>query len=300
LQIGGRAPFAERGFSFAGQLLPKLAAPLYFGQSPVLTQDLQPEFPLAEPPLVAAAGLSLEYPGLQAIADIQLTIPAGQFVSIVGPSGCGKSTLLRIIAGLLSPTSGSLNVSGLTPTEARRQTTRTSFVFQDPTLLPWRNVSDNVALPLELLGEKVPGFDPRIAIATRLVGLEDFTDRYPRQLSGGMRMRVSLARALVTLPELLLLDEPFAALDDITRGQLNEELLGLWRRARWTGIFVTHNISEAVFLSRRVMVMSPRPGRIIADVTVPFPAERTAELRATAEFAALVGEISSRLRRACA
>jgi NitT/TauT family transport system ATP-binding protein len=173
-----------------------------------------------------------------------------------------------------------------------------SFVFQDPTLLPWRDVYHNIALPLELAGEDREGRDARIGQAIELVGLADFARSYPAELSGGMRMRVSLARALVTDPALLLLDEPFAALDDITRQTLNEELLSLWETRHWTGIFVTHNIAEAIFLSQRVLVLSRRPGRVLADVAVPFAFPRASGLRADADFARLTGEVAALLREA--
>jgi len=246
--------------------------------------------------LVHAEQLSLTYRGgVRALAEIDLDIPAGQFVSIVGPSGCGKSTILRIVAGLIDPTRGKLTVAGQLPRVARRKAARLAFVFQDATLLPWRSVRANVILPLELTHQRV---DERIDRALAMVGLADFAHRYPNQLSGGMRMRVSLARALVLEPELLLLDEPFAALDDITRQSLNEELLRLWTARRWTGLFVTHNIAEAVFLSQRILVVSPRPGRIVADVHVPFDHPRTGDLRADADFARLCGEVMTRLREA--
>lgn len=251
--------------------------------------------------LVAAHSLGVVFSGpVSAIEGLTLEVPRGQFVSLVGPSGCGKSTLLRIVAGLLAPTSGTIRVAGQLPAAARRAALRVSFVFQDATLLPWRSVAENVRLPLEL--GRMPGRRRPALVAKGLarVGLADFADRYPRQLSGGMRMRASLARALVTEPELLLMDEPFGALDDISRQRLNEELLGLWAEQGWTVVFVTHNISEAVFLSQRVLVMGPRPGRIVADVAVPFGAARTAELRADVEFARLTGEVSGALRRACA
>jgi len=248
---------------------------------------------------VQARGVDVTFAGpVRALAEIGFEIPPGQFVSLVGPSGCGKSTLLRLIAGLTEPTSGMLSVAGQRPALARRKLARLSFVFQDATLLPWRNVRDNVRLPLELLGTAAYNRDSLVGNVLQMVGLADFAQRYPNELSGGMRMRVSLARGLVIDPELLLLDEPFGALDDITRQALNEELLALWTERRWTGIFVTHNIAEAVFLSQRILVLSPRPGRIVADVRVPFATPRTSELRAQADFALLVGEVAQCLRRA--
>ncbi len=233
--------------------------------------------------------------GLQALDNIDLEVENGEFVSIVGPSGCGKSTLLRLIAGLLPLTSGTLTVAGRSPVEARRRRQNLSYVFQDATLLPWRTVEKNVALPLELRRQSRAQVPPLVAQVLELVGLQDFARSYPWQLSGGMRMRVSLARALVTRPGLLLLDEPFGALDEITRQRLNEEILRLWEQDRWTGIFVTHNVYEAVFLSQRVLVMSPRPGRLLADIAVPFAHPRDPALRAAPEFARIAAEASRQL-----
>jgi NitT/TauT family transport system ATP-binding protein len=248
---------------------------------------------------VHAQGIGVTYAaGIRAVAEIEFEIPRGQFVAIVGPSGCGKSTVLRLVAGLVRPTEGELTVAGYPPAAARRKAGRLSFVFQDPTLLPWRSVHDNVRLPLELQATEPASREALVLRVLEWVGLAEFADRFPSQLSGGMRMRASLARALVIEPELLLMDEPFGALDDITRQALNEDLLGLWVRRRWTGMFVTHNIAEAVFLSERILVMSPRPGRIVADFRVPFAAPRSSELRSQADFAQLTGEIAACLRRA--
>lgn len=235
---------------------------------------------------------------LRALAGVDLAVRAGEFVSIVGPSGCGKSTLLRAIAGLVAPTAGRLSIASGDGHPAREGGVRLSFVFQDPTLLPWRTLRANVRLPLELDHAPPGDREARIDAVLNLVGLNDFAARFPDELSGGMRMRASLARALVTEPELLLLDEPFGALDDITRHTLGDELLRLRGARGWTGIFVTHNIAEAVYLSDRVLVMSPRPGSIVNDVPVPFAGRRTAELRAQPEFARLTGEISAILRSA--
>lgn len=235
--------------------------------------------------------------GLTAIESLSLTIQPGDFVSIVGPSGCGKSTLLRLVAGLLRPTSGQVEVGGMEAREARRKRRNVSFVFQQPTLLPWRSVEKNVRLPLELSRRTRPEDRQLADDAIRLVGLEDFRRFYPAMLSGGMQMRVSIARSLATRPGLLLLDEPFAALDDITRQRLNEELLALWAADGFTAIFVTHNVQEAVFLSQRIFVMSARPGRIIEEVTVPFVLPRPADLRAEPKFARLAGEVSALLRK---
>jgi NitT/TauT family transport system ATP-binding protein len=244
--------------------------------------------------LVYVDGVEVTYDkAVRAVTDATLDIGPGQFVSIVGPSGCGKSTLLRVIAGLVRPTAGRVFVAGREPAEARRAGLRLSFVFQDPTLLSWRTVRDNVCLPLELT-TSAPGSSVDDVLA--LVGLSDFKHRYPNELSGGMRMRVSLARALVVEPELLLLDEPFGALDDITRHVLNDELMRLRAARNWTGVFVTHNIAEAVYLSQRVLVMSRRPGRIVAEVQVPWAMPRPPELRLQGEFARLTGEVAAALR----
>ena len=222
-----------------------------------------------------------------------MCISPGEFVSIVGPSGCGKSTLLRVAAGLIAPSSGTFQLAE-TATQSHRQ--RVAFVFQDPTLLPWRSVTGNVRLPLELTGSGT-GVESLVAETVNLVGLSDQDVRKrPAMLSGGMRMRVSLARALVTRPDILLMDEPFAALDDLLRQQLNEELLRVCRSNNRTTLFVTHNVSEAVFLSDRVLIMSAGPGTILCEMDVPFAYPRTAELRSQPEFARLTGEIASRLR----
>ncbi len=232
--------------------------------------------------------------GQLGVRDVNLAVQRGELISLVGPSGCGKSTLLRMIAGLMAPTAGTLSVQVGSANDSR-----TAFVFQDSNLLPWRTVFDNIRLPLELRG--VPFDQQKVAVenSLKLIGLKpDDATKRPRMLSGGMRMRVSLARALVTQPELLLLDEPFAALDDLLRQLLNEELLRIWTEQHWTGLFVTHNVAEAVFLSQRVLVMSKSPGTFIADIAVPFAHPRDPELRSTPEFAKLTGEVSRRLREA--
>lgn len=218
-----------------------------------------------------------------------LRIDEGEFVSLVGPSGCGKSTLLRLVANLDSPTRGQLTLDDAADLER-------AFVFQDANLIPWRSASQNVQLPLELRRSLTSKDRDAIGGTLRMVGLreEDF-EKYPRMLSGGMRMRVSLARALVTNPNILLLDEPFAALDDLLRNQLNEQLLEIWQRQKWTGLFVTHNVPEAVFLSQRILVMHARPGRVVADLKVPFDYPRTSELRSDPEFARFCGEVVGHL-----
>ncbi len=253
-----------------------------------------------EPPLIVAERVGMAFGNAPpSLADVSLTIHTGEFVSLVGPSGCGKSTLLRLVAGLLSATTGSLTVQQLPPAVARKDKVRTAFVFQDPTLLPWRTVVENIRLPLELQHVPAIRHDSLIASVLALIGLrEDDLQKRPRNLSGGMRMRVSLARALVTEPQLLLLDEPFAALDDMLRQQLNEELVRIWREKGWTGLFITHNVAEAVFLSQRVLILSSRPGTIAEEIRVPFPYPRTADLRGTAEFARLTADVSTKLREA--
>lgn len=234
--------------------------------------------------------------GLEALQGIHLELQAGEFVSLVGPSGCGKSTVLRMMAGLLQPTTGDVTVAGLHPRRARREKQDVSFVFQEATLLAWRSVRDNVRLPLELRGIPARQASESVQTLLALVGLTEFEDAYPRQLSGGMRMRASIARALVTRPDLLLMDEPFGSLDEITRQRLNEDLLALWMRDRWTALFVTHNVYEAVFLGGRVLVMSARPGRLVGDFDVPFQYPRPGTLRADPDFARLAGKVSDCLR----
>jgi NitT/TauT family transport system ATP-binding protein len=225
------------------------------------------------------------------VDEVSFTVRAGEFVSIVGPSGCGKSTILRMIAGLEDPTSGTLALNQ----EANENDL--SFVFQDPTLLPWRNVYSNVALPLELRRTLTSEDRESIDDAIRRVGLTKFDKpKLPHMLSGGMRMRVSIARALVTRPRLLLLDEPFAAVDDVLRQQLNEELLKLWQQSAFSAVFVTHNIAEAVFLSQRILVMGANPGRLLADIKVPFDFPRDSSIRTNPEFAQLAADVLKQLR----
>jgi NitT/TauT family transport system ATP-binding protein len=227
---------------------------------------------------------------VRALDGIDLTVPAGQFLAILGPSGCGKSTLLRLIAGLDGPDSGTIELDDAVPREPVESTAHDhapiSYVFQDAQLLPWRTVLRNVELPLELAGRNRTARRELARAALHRVGLGDAVDRYPAQLSGGMKMRVSLARALVTRPRLLLLDEPFAALDEITRQKLDDQLRDLWRAMGLTVVFVTHSTIEAAFLAQRAIVMSPRPGRIVLDTPIALPIERGNAIRSTAEFAA--------------
>ncbi len=229
--------------------------------------------------------------GTIALEDISFTVQPGEFVSLVGPSGCGKSTLLRMIAGLGPITSGTILLEDLPPKQARQEKSDTAFVFQDATLMPWRNVLGNVELPLELRGVSKSERRAQVMQALETVGLSETTKAYPRELSGGMRMRVSLARALAAHPRLLMMDEPFGALDEITRQRLNGELLRLCTLANWTVVFVTHNVFEAVYLSTRILVMSPRPGRIVAEVPVPLSSPRVPELRTDPSYTRIVGEV---------
>ncbi len=242
------------------------------------------------PSFISIANLCKEYPDhKQVIRDLSLDAASGEFVSVLGASGCGKSTLLKMIAGLSSISGGSIHIDGMSPTNARAIM---SFVFQDPTLLPWRTVADNVALALEFEGLARPMRAARIESVLKLVGLSEVSSYYPRQLSGGMKMRVSIARALATTPRLLLMDEPFGALDEMTRNRLNEELLALKHQQGWTTLFVTHSISEAVFLSDRIILMGDNPGRVREEIAVPLPVPRIAELRGEPAFLSLVGRVS--------
>jgi NitT/TauT family transport system ATP-binding protein len=231
--------------------------------------------------------------GVMALGPLDLDVSKGEFVSLLGPSGCGKSTALRLIAGLSAPTSGSIGVSR--PAGETRAANSIGFVFQEPTLMPWTSVRENVRLPLKLAHMPAAEADARIHEALTQVGLSEFADAYPRELSGGMKMRVSLARALVTDPDILLMDEPFAALDEITRFRLNNDLLALWRNLRKTVIFVTHSVFESVYLSQRVIVMTQRPGRIGAEISIDAPEPRGEDFRTSAEYAGLCRKVSHAL-----
>ena len=238
---------------------------------------------------ISLANVSKTYAnGLLAVRPTDFEIGAGEFITIVGPSGCGKSTLLRIVAGLVDTSTG---------TCTRPAGIETAFVFQEASLLPWRNVLANAELLMELEGHPAAARTARAREALKLVGLAGFEKSYPHELSGGMRMRLSLARALALRPALLLLDEPLAAVDELTRDELQEELSSMWREAGFTAMMVTHNVHEAVFLSTRVVVMSARPGRILETIDVPFAFPRAPELRATPEFAKLTGEVTAALRK---
>jgi NitT/TauT family transport system ATP-binding protein len=250
--------------------------------------------PLVEVALLEAKGIGKSFRnGTLALDGIDLAVASGAFLSLLGPSGCGKSTLLRLIAGLTQPSRGTISRNGVDPH-------RISFVFQEPTLMPWATVWDNTYLPLRLLGQSREAAAPRIEATLASVGLDGFAQVYPRELSGGMKMRVSIARALVTEPQLLLLDEPFAALDEITRFKLNEDLLALWQRHHWTVIFVTHSVFESVFLSDRIVVMTKRPGRIASDVAIDLPYPRAAALRTVSAYSERCARVSQLLAEASA
>jgi NitT/TauT family transport system ATP-binding protein len=236
--------------------------------------------------------------GTRALAPIDLTVAAGEFVTLIGPSGCGKSTLLKLIANLLEPTDGRILWWRAGSDKLGTPGRRIAFVFQDPTLMPWARVEANVRLPLDLAGVGRQESALRVAEALARVGLQGFERHYPRQLSGGMRMRVSIARGLITEPNLILMDEPFGALDEITRNRLDADLLGLWWERKLTAVFVTHSIYEAVFLSTRVAVISTRPGRIFNVMTIDEPQPRDAGFRDSARFAAYCRQLSAWLAEA--
>jgi NitT/TauT family transport system ATP-binding protein len=247
--------------------------------------------------VVAISGMTKTFPkgNVTALQEIDLEIEPGQFVSLIGPSGCGKSTLLRVIGDLIQPTAGTVEVNGKSAHQARLDHDY-GMVFQDSVLFDWRNVAKNVALPLEMLGWDRTKRKERVEEMLRLVELQGFGDHYPWQLSGGMQMRVAIARALAFEPALLLMDEPFGALDEMTRERLNIELLELWRRMESTIVFVTHSISEAVFLSTRVVVMSPRPGRIAGVVDIDLPQPRSFDTREDPRFFEHVTAVRELLR----
>jgi len=229
------------------------------------------------------------------LAPTNLTIDRGEFVSLIGPSGCGKSTTLNLIAGLTRPSSGNVKVLGAPPETIRHRAGDIAFVFQDATLMPWRTVSANVALALELMRVPKKEHQARVREILSVVNLAAVADKLPRELSGGMKMRVSIARALVTRPKILLLDEPFGALDEITRQRLHQELLSLWQLFHTTVVFVTHNVFEAVFLSQRIIVMGANPGRIVREIAIPEPYPRDPRFRSTPTFAYLVDSVISAL-----
>jgi NitT/TauT family transport system ATP-binding protein len=248
----------------------------------------------AGPPVVTLDGVVKRYAnGTLAVQGVDMAIRQGDFVSLLGPSGCGKSTVLRMVAGLIAPTAGRIGMAA-----GGEATGDVGFVFQEPTLMPWSNTLKNVMLPLRLAGMNRGEAADRAAAALAEVGLKGFEKAYPRALSGGMKMRVSIARALVTKPRLLLMDEPFAALDEITRHRLNNDLLTLWQAERFTAIFVTHSVFESVYLSRRIVVMAARPGRVVEDIEVNAAYPRGEVFRTSAEYAAHCREVSDALHRA--
>jgi NitT/TauT family transport system ATP-binding protein len=255
----------------------------------------------APPPHPAVEVLSAEktYPnGTQALLAVDLTIQEGEFVTLLGPSGCGKSTLLKMVAGLLEPTDGRLHLWRKPVARLDQSGKKMAFVFQSPTLMPWASVQTNVRLPLDLAGMPRKEADARVTEALALVGLSRFSSALPKALSGGMQMRVSIARGLVTEPDLLLMDEPFGALDEITRHKLDADLIDLWRKKNLTVIFVTHSIHEAVFLSTRVVMMAARPGRVVEDFHINEPYPRTTDFMVSPEFSRYAKQLQDSLLRA--
>ena len=249
--------------------------------------------------VIDVADLSLSFSTsdgpVQALSGIDLAVERGEFISFIGPSGCGKTTLLRAIADLEAPSSGVIRVNGMSPNEARVNRAY-GYVFQAPALYPWRSVARNIALPLEIMGYSRAEREARIAKGLELVNLTGFGKKFPWQLSGGMQQRASIARALSFDPDLLLMDEPFGALDEIVRDKLNEQLLRLWDVTKKTVLFVTHSIPEAVFLSTRIVVMSPRPGRIQEIIECGFPRDRTLDIRETPAFLEVANRVRNGLR----
>ena len=254
---------------------------------------------MTETPVIEASNLELTFQTndgpVHALTDVNLTINKGDFVSFIGPSGCGKTTFLRVIAGLEHPTGGSITVNGMSPDEARRNRAY-GYVFQAAGLYPWRTIRGNIKLPLEIMGYSKEEQDAQIERVLELVDLKGFGKKFPWQLSGGMQQRASIARALAFDAEILLMDEPFGALDEIVRDHLNEQLLQLWDRTNKTIGFVTHSIPEAVYLSTRIVVMSPRPGRITDVIESPLPKERPLDIRDTPEFLEVAARVREGLR----
>ena len=267
----------------------------------VATREIAAAPAQPERPLIRISDVSKTYQnGTVALSDVDLDVAHGEFVSLIGPSGCGKSTLLRLIAGLGQVSSGPIEWP-LSRRDARGEPIRDlGFVFQDPTLMPWATVADNVYLPLKLSGVGRRAAKPRIEEALAMVKLGSFAQAYPRELSGGMKMRAAIARALVVEPKVLLMDEPFAALDEITRFRLNNDLLRLWQEQRWTVVFVTHSVFESVYLSNRIVVMSSRPGRIVGEVEIDAPYPRGDAFRTSRIYSEFCRQTSAELARAMA
>ena len=264
-----------------------------------LPQDKHSAVREKQGPVIQATGLGLTFEtgdgAVHALSDVDLVIDRGDFVSFIGPSGCGKTTLLRVIADLEKPTVGKIAVNGVTP-QAARLARAYGYVFQAAGLYPWRTVAGNVRLPLEIMGFSKEEQRRRVARTLDLVNLQGFEQKFPWQLSGGMQQRASIARALAFDADLLLMDEPFGALDEIVRDHLNEQLLTLWARTQKTIAFVTHSIPEAVYLSTKIVVMSPRPGRIIDVITSTLPAERPLDIREAPEFLSIAHRVREGLR----
>lgn len=254
---------------------------------------------VGQQPVIEARGVDLTFATadgpVQALKNVNLSIGRGEFVSFIGPSGCGKTTFLRCVAALEKPTGGTLTVNGMTPEEARKSRAY-GYVFQAAGLYPWRTIAGNIRLPLEIMGFDRAEQDLRVKDVLQLVELDGFSNKFPWQLSGGMQQRASIARALAYDADILLMDEPFGALDEIVRDRLNEELLKLWARTGKTIGFVTHSIPEAVFLSTKIVVMSPRPGRITDIIESPLPKERPLDIRDTPEFIAIAHRVREGLR----
>ncbi len=266
---------------------------------PMAREDAQTGAPVSGPPVISARNLSLTFQTndgpVHALKDVTLDIGKGEFVSFIGPSGCGKTTFLRVMADLETPTEGEITVNGVSPAEARRNRAY-GYVFQAAGLYPWRTIGGNIRLPLEIMGYSKEEQARRTQKVLELVELAGFEKKFPWQLSGGMQQRASIARALAFDADILLMDEPFGALDEIVRDHLNEQLLELWRRTGKTIGFVTHSIPEAVYLSTKIVVMSPRPGRITDVIDSPLPAERPLDIRDTPEFIEIAHRVRDGLR----
>jgi NitT/TauT family transport system ATP-binding protein len=267
--------------------------------TPLVNTMAAPAPPRGKLPLVSLRSISKTFSnGTVALQNMSLDVGEGEFVSLLGPSGCGKSTALRIVAGLGETTSGTIAWPAADRDGAGDQRREIGFVFQEPTLMPWATVFNNVRLPLRLRGQSKASTRDEVMNALAMVGLDGFANSYPRELSGGMKMRVSIARALITRPKLLLMDEPFAALDEITRFKLNNELLELWEKFHWTVIFVTHSVFESVYLSERIVVMAARPGRVVQEIAVEASHPRGEEFRTSSVYNDYCRDVSNALHAA--